>query len=75
MKVVVSEKGQFTIPKRLRDELGIRPGQVLDVGREDGRLVAVKAIADDPISRVYGLLDLGMTTDEFMAIVRDSPDL
>ena len=30
MKAVVSEKGQVTIPKTLRDRLGIRPGQVLD---------------------------------------------
>jgi hypothetical protein len=30
MNAVVSEKGQVTIPKAIRDRLGIRPGQVLD---------------------------------------------
>jgi AbrB family looped-hinge helix DNA binding protein len=31
MKTTVSEKGQVTIPKRLRDRLGIRPGEVLEL--------------------------------------------
>ncbi len=49
MRSVVSEKGQVTIPKRLRDRLGIRPGQVLDFDEEAGRLVARKgAVADPP---------------------------
>jgi antitoxin PrlF len=30
MKAVVAERGQVTIPKRLRDRLGIRPGTVLE---------------------------------------------
>ena len=29
MKARVSEKGQVTIPKKLRERLGIRPGEVL----------------------------------------------
>ena len=49
MKVVVSEKGQFTIPKKLRDRLGIRPGQVLEVDEERGRLVAAKACSADAL--------------------------
>lgn len=75
MKVIVSEKGQFTIPKRLRDELGIRPGQVLEVAREDGRLVAKKAETEDPISKILGILGTGMSTDEYMALIRDSPEV
>ena len=43
MKVIVSEKGQVTIPKHLRDRLGIKAGQVLEFHEESGRLVAVKA--------------------------------
>jgi AbrB family looped-hinge helix DNA binding protein len=42
MKSTVSEKGQVTIPKRLRDKLGIRGGTVLDFDEEEGVLVARK---------------------------------
>jgi len=63
MKVTVSEKGQVTIPKGLRDRLGIRRGQVLDVRAEDGMLFATKAVDDDPVEAVYGILTLGVPTD------------
>ncbi|MDP9342111.1 MAG: AbrB/MazE/SpoVT family DNA-binding domain-containing protein [Actinomycetota bacterium] len=75
MKAVVSEKGQVTIPKRLRERLGIRPGQVLEFEEEAGRLVATKAIPEeDPVDAVFGILDLGMSTDEFMRELRGDPD-
>ena len=74
MKAIVSEKGQVTIPKRLRDRLGIRPGEVLEFESEGGRLVAVKAAATDPVDLVYGLLGRGKSTDDFMRLVRDSPE-
>jgi AbrB family looped-hinge helix DNA binding protein len=34
MTATVSEKGQVTVPKALRDRLGIRPGEVLDFDEE-----------------------------------------
>ena len=34
-----SSKGQVVIPKALRDRLGIRPGDVVDVVEEEGKLV------------------------------------
>lgn len=75
MKAVVSEKGQVTIPKPLRDRLGIRPGQVLEFEAEDGRLIAVKsAPTGDPVSRVYGILGRGRSTDEFMRLLREEPE-
>ncbi len=42
MKAKVAERGQVTIPKRLRDKLGIAPGTVLEFQDQDGKLVAVK---------------------------------
>jgi antitoxin PrlF len=74
MKAVVSEKGQVTIPKKLRDALGIRPGQTLDFEEEHGRLIATKAIEDDPVASVYGILDLGRSTDELLVELRGEPD-
>ncbi len=70
MKAIVSEKGQVTIPKALRDRLGIRPGEVLDFEAERGRLVARKQVAEDPVDAVYGILDLGASTDDLIAELR-----
>ena len=42
MKAIVSKKGQITIPKAVREKLGISPGTVLEVKTEKGRLIAVK---------------------------------
>jgi len=64
MKTTVSEKGQVTIPKRLRERLGIRPGQVLDLEEEQGRLVATKVTPQDPVESVYGILKRGRSTDD-----------
>jgi AbrB family looped-hinge helix DNA binding protein len=74
LRAVVSEKGQVTIPKALRDRLGIRPGQALEFDEERGRLVATKALADDPFADVRGILQLDQPTDEFIDELRGKPD-
>lgn len=70
MKAKVAERGQVTIPKALRDRLGIRPGTILDFAEEQGKLVAVKANTVDPIDKVYGRLGLGRRTDEIITELR-----
>jgi antitoxin PrlF len=70
MKSVVSEKGQVTIPKPLRDRLGIRAGEVLDFDEEGGRLVARKASTQDPVDAAYGLINLGQRTDTLIEQLR-----
>jgi AbrB family looped-hinge helix DNA binding protein len=74
MKTTVSEKGQVTIPKALRDRLGIRPGAVLDVREEAGRLVATKQSTEDAVGRVYGILKVRRRTDRLMESLRGKPD-
>jgi antitoxin PrlF len=66
---VVSEKGQVTIPKRLRDRLGIRAGQTLEFHDERGKLVVRKALAEDPVDAVFGILDVPHPTDRLLEIV------
>ncbi len=70
MKTVVSEKGQMTIPKPLRLRLGIRPGQVLEIDEERGRLVISKSASADPLEDVFGILNLGCSTDQAVAFLR-----
>jgi AbrB family looped-hinge helix DNA binding protein len=73
MNARVSEKGQVTIPKRLRERLGIRPGQTLDFGEQGGRLVATKLTARDAVDEVYGILGAGLATDTALAGLRGEP--
>ena len=72
MKTVVSEKGQITIPKAVREKLGIVPGTVLDVDSIGGKLVAVKKEATDVILkwRGKGRIPGNSTVDEYLRRIR-----
>lgn len=70
MNARVSDKGQVTIPKALRDRLGIRPGEVLDFQERAGELVVRKSDARDPIDALYGTLSLPARTDELIDELR-----
>jgi len=74
MKTTISEKGQITVPKVLRDRLGIKQGQVLELQEENGRIIMTKADETDPVERLYGILPADPTTDAFIASVRGDPD-
>ena len=70
MKTTVSEKGQITIPKRLRDRLGLRPGTVLDFEEAGGRLVGRKLVPADHLADLVGILDLPGGVDTFVRETR-----
>lgn len=70
MNAVVADRGQVTIPKPLRDRLGIGPRTVLEFTAEGGRLIAVKATPSDPVQKVLGCLKLDRPTDEWITEIR-----
>ena len=70
MKAKVAERGQVTIPKALRERLGIRPGTLLEFSAEKGRLVAVKFESLDPVDRIFGKYGKGRQTDKILAELR-----
>jgi AbrB family looped-hinge helix DNA binding protein len=70
MKAKVAERGQVTIPKALRERLGIVPGTVLDFFEEQGRLIARKAEAVDSVDLVFGRFGRGRNTDEIIKEIR-----
>ena len=74
MKSTVSERGQVTIPKSLRTRLGIRPGQVVEMSEERGRIVLTKAATTDPVDEVYGILEGQGTSDDLVRSLRGEPD-
>jgi AbrB family looped-hinge helix DNA binding protein len=72
----VTSKGQVTIPKPVRDRLGVKPGD--EVGFEmgpDGRVTIAKVMAKPKPSRfaaLRGHAGKGLTTDQIMALTRGS---
>lgn len=71
MKTTVSEKGQITIPKRLRDRLGLRPGTVLDFEEAEGRLIGRRLVAADALDDLVGILaPIPGGTDAFVREIR-----
>lgn len=72
MKATVADRGQVTIPKALRERLGITPRTVLEFHEENSRLVAEKAQQTDPVTQVLGCLRLDRATGEILAELRGS---
>ena len=67
----VSKKGQITIPKALRDELGIGAGTQVDFERAGDTIVIRKAQAGQQlVGQLRGRGDVRMSTDEIMALMR-----
>ena len=74
MATTVTSKGQVTIPKRVRDRLGIQPGSRVEFNLSArGRVVLLKVGSTPATSRceaLRGTAGAGMTTDEIMALTR-----
>ena len=77
MTTVVSEKGQVTIPQKLRRKLGLSPGTTLDFTAERGALIGRKKIRHDPAAKWTGagkafLRKLKLNrTDDYLSTIRD----
>ncbi len=71
----VTEKGQVTIPKELRDALGIGAGTEVEFERDGSSLVVRKSRdgagrGQQLVERLRGRGDVSMTTDQIMALTR-----
>ena len=71
----VSRKGQVTIPKEFRDALGIGPGTEVVFERADDTILVRKVEGGsqrghEMVRRLRGRGDLGLSTDEIMALTR-----
>ena len=74
MATTVTSKGQVTIPKPVRDLLGVGPGSRVEFRRAaDGSIVIERADRVSQASRLADLVGIagpGLSTDEIMAITR-----
>ena len=68
----ISEQGQVTIPKHLRDRFGMTANVEVDITpTEQGLLIRKRPAGKHPVERVYGILN-GGNTDEYLDEVRGS---
>jgi AbrB family looped-hinge helix DNA binding protein len=78
MATTVTSKGQVTIPKPVRDHLGIGPGSKVSFRRaNDGSIIIERADGTRPPSRfakLVGSAGPGPTTDELMKLLRGDPE-
>jgi len=66
----ISEQGQVTIPKHLRDRFGMTANVEVDITpTEQGLLIRKRPAGKHPVDRVYGILN-GGNTDEYLDEVR-----
>jgi AbrB family looped-hinge helix DNA binding protein len=82
--ITLTRKGQVTLPKKIREYLGLRPGSGVAFSVGPNGEVIVKPKDDIPVRRhrdrygkLRGTLDTGKSTDELMRLLRgydEDPD-
>jgi len=70
----VTTKGQVTIPRGVREALGISPETEIDFIEDDGRFYIVKTNepkANGKFKKLRGIASSKMSTDEIMSLTRE----
>ena len=76
MPTTLTTKGQVTIPKRVRDALGLSPGDAVDFAvNGEGQVVIRKAARRNKVQRdrfeaSRGMAPVKWRTDDLMALLR-----
>ncbi len=71
----VTSKGQVTIPKNIRETLGITPESEVEFREENGKVYLVKsgaATKTHRFNKLRGIASVRLSTDEIMELTRDS---
>ena len=72
----ISERGQITIPKALRNRFGLHHNVEVEISPTDrGLLIRKRTTAEHPVDRVYGILGRdalgeGVSIDDYIEEIR-----
>ena len=67
----IGERGQVTIPKRLREKYGLLPNMEVEfVPESSGVCLRKKTRHTSPVKEVYGILKKGSKTDDYIEEIR-----
>lgn len=75
MATTMTTKGQVTIPRRVRDHLGLKPGAAIDFVLDERGRVTVRPArtggrAKSRFAKLRGSATSGLSTDQIMALTR-----
>lgn len=67
----ISERGQITIPKDLRDRFGMNHNVDVEITpTSKGLLIHKRTAAEHPVERVYAILGRAGNTDDYLEEIR-----
>ena len=66
----VTRRGQVTIPKEIRDRTGIDDGTEVEFHEENGRIVIVKTVTENPFLKWVGYLAQPGDSDKIVRHMR-----
>lgn len=68
----VTTKGQITLPKKVREALGVRPGDQVEFEKQDGDFILKKKVEHSPFAKWRGFLKnlKGRNVDELIKEMR-----
>jgi len=66
----ITKKGQVTIPKKIREAIGIRPGSEVNFQIRKGECILKKTVKNDSFRKWAGYLKIKKTTDEIIEELR-----
>jgi AbrB family looped-hinge helix DNA binding protein len=71
-KAKLTSKGQITIPKAVRDELGLRPGDEIEFVKDNGSFRLQRRVGPSPFHKWRGYLKelAGRSSDELVEELR-----
>lgn len=72
----VTSKGQLTLPKKIREKLGVRPGECVGFEERDGRLEIRKVLKESAFDKWAGKLGhlKGRRSDDIVRQARGHDD-
>ncbi len=71
----ITDKGQVTIPKEIRDEFHLRSGDKVEIAVEEGKIVFKKIRSKDKLMESCGMVQVTYEEyDRMMGEIRPKPD-
>jgi antitoxin PrlF len=70
-KAKVTSKGQLTLPKKLREQIGLEAGDYLEVHEAPGGYLLRKQIREDRFQKYVGILKRESNSDQVVQELRD----